>query len=228
VSQLLARSLLPAAATKVSASGSAGSDSGSDEPTGGGTDTLVRGDEAPAAPTETFAEEATSVEVDEPAVDTSEPVVADADAETASSEPTSAETGDAAAAASAENSQQSDGGPQGGENVVTPDVGVEAPKPVGDTPADTALADYPQLGQSGGIDEVSKTDDPGSSGATDTTPDLQGTPAPSSDQAPERTPEGRGPTDAPTPDHSTGTPSTAPGGDSEGSGKPKPVEPKPE
>ena len=121
---------------------------------------------------------------------------------------------------------------QGGENVVTPDVGVEAPKPVGDTPEDTALADYPQLAQSDGIDEVTKTTDPASSGATDTTPDLHGAAAapagaPSSDQAPARTPEGHGPTGAPNPEHSTGTPSTAPGGDSEGSGKPRPVEPDP-
>ena len=113
------------------------------------------------------------------------------------------------------------GSAQRGDNVVTPDVTVEAPKPVGATPEDTAQADYPQLAQSAGVGEVTSTDDPASSGVT-----LSGgspepatpTPAPAADQAPERTEPGHGPTPGDGPAHSTGTAGDAPGGASEGQG----------
>jgi Fe-S oxidoreductase len=120
---------------------------------------------------------------------------------------------------------------QRGENVVTPDVGVEAPKPVAETPEATAQVDYPQLAQSDGAPSGRMVDDPASSGRTvegspeQTTP----TPPPPVDQAPARTPEGHGPTPGQGPARSTGTPGNAPGGDTEGQGpgNPRPPEPRP-
>ncbi len=115
-----------------------------------------------------------------------------------------------------------------GENVVTPDVTVEGPKPVAATPEETAQADYVQLAQSGGVGAATRTDDPASSGATvsgGSPEDAAPSPPPPADQAPARTPEGSGPTPGPGPAHSTGTPGDAPGGASEGQGEGDPHPP---
>jgi Fe-S oxidoreductase len=121
---------------------------------------------------------------------------------------------------------------QRGENVVTPDVGVEAPKPVGATPAETAQIDQAMLAQVDPSSAPPVTKDPASSGATLETPSVTEQPAgpPPADQAPARTPEGHGPTPGQGPAHSTGTPGDAPGGATEGQGPgdPHPPQPKPE
>ena len=98
------------------------------------------------------------------------------------------------------------GGAAAAHSAVTTDVTVEAPKPVGATPEDTAQADYPQLAQTEGVGTVEKTDDPASSGVT----------------------TGQGPT---TTGPAVSRPSSAgdaPGGDTEGQGpgSPRPPEPR--
>jgi hypothetical protein len=107
----------------------------------------------------------------------------------------------------------------GGGSAVTPDVTVEAPKPVGATPEQTAQADYGQLAQSGGIAPVEKTADPASSGVTvegASPAAAEPSPAPAGDQAPARTAEGHGPdVTAESPPSAAGD---APGGASEGQG----------
>jgi len=107
----------------------------------------------------------------------------------------------------------------GGGSAVTPDVTVEAPKPIGATPEQTAQADYGQLAQSGGITPVEKTADPASSGATvegSSPAAAEPSPAPAGDQAPARTAEGHGPdVTAESPPSAAGD---APGGASEGQG----------
>ena len=112
---------------------------------------------------------------------------------------------------------------QGGQNVITPDVTVEAAKPVGATPAETAQADYSQLAQSGGTTPAPMVQDPASSGRT--TQDPPGTPAavaspvPAADQATERTEPGHGPAvTAPQDPIASSSAGDAPGGDSEGQG----------
>jgi hypothetical protein len=121
---------------------------------------------------------------------------------------------------------------QGGENVVTADVTVEAPKPVAATPEETAQVDQALLAQVDPSSAPPVTADPASSGATLDTPSVTTQPSgpPTSDQAPGRTPEGHGPTPGEGPQHSTGTPGDAPGGASEGQGPgdPRPPQPKPE
>ena len=99
-------------------------------------------------------------------------------------------------------------GAQAGDNVVTEDVTVEAPKPVDADPSRTAVADYPQLAQSSGTSGAAggdggsrPVDDPGSSGrlAPPTSgAGVQASPSatPTGDQAPARTPEGHGPNPA--------------------------------
>jgi len=109
---------------------------------------------------------------------------------------------------------------QGGENVVTPDVTVEAAKPVGATPAETAQADYGQLAQSAGTSPAPMVDDPASSGrTTEAAPATEGSAVPTSDQAPERTEPGHGPAvTAPEDPIASSTAGDAPGGESEGQG----------
>ena len=112
---------------------------------------------------------------------------------------------------------------QGGQNVITADVTVEAAKPVGATPAETAQADYGQLAQSAGTTPAPMVQDPASSGRT--TQDPPGTPAavaspvPAADQATERTEPGHGPAvTAPQDPIASSSAGDAPGGDSEGQG----------
>ena len=109
---------------------------------------------------------------------------------------------------------------QGGENVITPDVTVEAPKPVGATPAETAQADYGQLAQSAGTSPAPMVDDPASSGrTTEQAPATEGSAVPPADQAPERTQAGHGPAvTAPEDPIASSTAGDAPGGESEGQG----------
>jgi hypothetical protein len=88
---------------------------------------------------------------------------------------------------------------------VVADVSVEADKPVGATPEDTAQADYVQLAQTDGVGSVEKTYDPASSGVT----------------------TGEGPT---TTGPAVSRPSSAgdaPGGDTEGQGPGSPRPPQP-
>ena len=121
---------------------------------------------------------------------------------------------------------------QGGENVVTSDVTVEAPKPVAGTPEETAQVDQAMLAQVDPSSAPPVTQDPASSGATVDKPSVTDEPTgpPPADQAPARTPEGHGPTPGQGPEHSTGTPGNAPGGATEGQGPgdPHAPEPKPE
>ena len=117
-----------------------------------------------------------------------------------------------------------------GAPAVTEDVTVEAPKPVAETPAATAQADYPQLAQNAGTTPGAMVDDPASSGRTvEGSPGAAAaTPAPPADQAPARTPEGHGPTPGQGPAHSSGSPGDAPGGATEGQGPGSPRRPDPE
>jgi len=112
---------------------------------------------------------------------------------------------------------------------VTPDVTVEAPKPVGATPAETAQIDQAMLAQVDPASAPPVTDDPASSGATLHTPSVTAQPGgpPPSDQAPARTPEGHGPTPDQGPAHSSGSPGDAPGGATEGQGPGSPRRPDP-
>ncbi len=115
---------------------------------------------------------------------------------------------------------------QAGENVVTEDVTVEAPKPVDPDPAKTEVADYPQLAQThgtsgaGGGDGGSQpTQDTATSGVTapaTTGPGIttQASDAGQGDQAPARTAEGHGPDVTAAPTGSVA--GDAPGGASEG------------
>ncbi|MBC7372998.1 MAG: hypothetical protein H7323_03295, partial [Frankiales bacterium] len=104
---------------------------------------------------------------------------------------------------------------------VLADAAVEAPKPVGATPEETAQADYGQLAQSAGITPAPMVQDPASSGRTveGSPSSAASSPVPASDQAPARTPEGHGPA-ATTPGSpiADSTAGDAPGGDSEGQG----------
>jgi Fe-S oxidoreductase len=123
------------------------------------------------------------------------------------------------------------GDEQGGENVVTPDVTVEAAKPVAATPAETAQMDQGTLAQADPTSAPPSVSDPASSGVTLEPPSTTlPTSPPSADAAPARTAEGSGPTPGQGPAHSTGTPGNAPGGATEGQGpgNPKAPEPKPE
>jgi hypothetical protein len=115
-------------------------------------------------------------------------------------------------------------------SAVTPDVTVEAPKPVGATPAETAQIDQAMLAQVDPSSAPPVTTDPASSGATLRTPSVtaQPTGAPPSDQAPARTPEGHGPTPGQGPARSTGSPGDAPGGATEGQGPGSPRRPDPQ
>ena len=107
-----------------------------------------------------------------------------------------------------------------GGGSLTDDVAVEAAKPVGATPADTAQIDQAMLAQVDPSSAPPVTADPASSGATLHTPSVTSQPVgpPPSDSAPARTPEGHGPTPGSGPAHSTGTPGDAPGGATEGQG----------
>ena len=109
---------------------------------------------------------------------------------------------------------------QGGQNVITSDVTVEAAKPVGATPAETAQADYGQLAQSGGTSPAPMVQDPASSGrTTQDPPATEGSAVPPADQAPERTEPGHGPAvTAPEDPIASSTAGDAPGGGSEGQG----------
>ncbi|MCW2667767.1 MAG: hypothetical protein JWN57_2729, partial [Frankiales bacterium] len=111
---------------------------------------------------------------------------------------------------------------QAGENVVTEDVTVEAAKPVGQTPAQTASADQVQLAQVDGAAAGGgrTSGNPASSGET-----LTGN-NPSGDTS-ARTAEGHGPNPGGGPEHSTGTPGNAPGGHTEGQGEGNPHPPTP-
>jgi hypothetical protein len=113
---------------------------------------------------------------------------------------------------------------------VTPDVTVEAPKPVGATPAETAQIDQAMLAQVDPSSAPPVTTDPASSGATLRTPSVTAQPAspPPADQAPARTREGHGPTPGSRPAHSTGSPGDAPGGATEGQGPGNPRRPDPQ
>ena len=127
-----------------------------------------------------------------------------------------------------------------GAPAITEDVTVEAPKPVAADPAQTEVADYPQLAQSSGTSGPlgdggsAPVQDPASSGRT-----TEGSPAasgvPCADGRPGTGPDARGLT-ARTPAAvlrtSTGTPGDAPGGASEGgsaggAGGPARPEPRP-
>jgi hypothetical protein len=88
---------------------------------------------------------------------------------------------------------------------VVADVSVEADKPVGATPEDTAQADYPQLAQTDGAGSVQKTYDPASSGVT----------------------TGEGPTTTGPAVSGPSSPGDAPGGDTEGQGPGSPRPPQP-
>ena len=79
---------------------------------------------------------------------------------------------------------------------VLAEASVEADKPVGATPEDTAQADYGQLAQTDGVDSVEKTYDPASSGVT----------------------TGEGPTTTGPAVSGPSTAGDAPGGESEGQG----------
>jgi Fe-S oxidoreductase len=117
-----------------------------------------------------------------------------------------------------------------GGSDVTPDVTVEAPKPVGATPAETAQIDQAMLAQVDPSSAPPVTQDPASSGATLDTPSVTSQPsgAPPSDQAPAGTAEGHGPTPGQGPAHSTGEPGDAPGGSTEGQGPGNPRRPDPQ
>ena len=117
-----------------------------------------------------------------------------------------------------------------GAGAVTPDVAVEAPKPLGGTPAETAQIDQAMLAQVDPGSAPPVTSDPASSGATLRTPSATAQPsgAPPADQAPARTPEGHGPTPGQGPAHSSGTPGDAPGGATEGQGPGSPHRPDPQ
>ena len=117
-----------------------------------------------------------------------------------------------------------------GRSDVTPDVTVEAPKPVGATPAETAQIDQAMLAQVDPSSAPPVTQDTASSGATLDTPSVTGdrTGPPPADQAPARTPEGHGPTPGQGPAHSSGSPGDAPGGATEGQGPGSPRRPDPQ
>jgi hypothetical protein len=100
---------------------------------------------------------------------------------------------------------------------ITPDVTVEADKPVGATPDATAGADQGQLAQSSGITGEGTVDAPASSGET-----LSG--APTEGAAAQTVDATSGPNPGSGPEHSTGTPGDAPGGASENQG-PGPAQP---
>jgi len=101
---------------------------------------------------------------------------------------------------------------------ITPDVTVEAPKPVGATPDATAGADQGQLAQTSGITGEGTVSEPASSGETLTGATTEGTPAETVDST-------TGPAPGSRPEHSTGSPGDAPGGASEGQGSGDPHPP---